>query len=212
MRLRLTEDKLHQLIYECVRQVINESKPGIQSKKLYTLMQQYGGLKKGNSNCLDIHNLKDEDIIKIMPKSVLRQLTSDKRYEVDHGKWAENYGLDAWAKSEQIKTKPGDRMSYLELGDGENVVIVINRNENQVQGREGEGWDAYHQKREKRRNDREHDGSERYIPKHKRPWAYSRQWKNPYKKTNSWNRDAIDKDMDSIRDYHAKGDNRERNY
>ena len=141
----------------------------------------------------------------------LRDITSDKRYVRDYWRWADNYGLDVWAKSHNVNLIPGDRMSYMELGDGEHVVIVVNRNESQVQGREGEGWDAYYQKREERRKNKKRDGANRYIPKHEEPWNYSRMWKNPYKKTN-WTREQIDDEMQDIRDYYAKGDERGTNY
>lgn len=219
MKVRLTEDKLHRLVYECVRTILDESKPGIQSQKLYAILQKHGGIRKryagdrnGDNNGLDVHNLRDEDIVTVMPLSTLRQIQSDRRYVIDHGKWAENYALDVWAKGNNINLKPGDRMSYLELGDNENVVIIVNRNESQVKGREGEGWDAYYQKKEKRRNDGKNDGKYDYVHKYRRPWAWSRQWKNPYKRTDSWDKETIDKDMDSIRDYYALGNKRERNY
>lgn len=208
-KIRLTEDKLHQLIYECVCSVLNEGKPGIQSQKLYDIVQKYGKIR--DTKCMDIHNLRDEDVITVMPMSDIRQIMSDRRYVVDHWRWADNYALDAWAKSNGIEKIPGDRMEYLELGNGDYAVVVINRNENQVPGREGEGWDAYNQKREKRKNDKVWDGKREYNPKYKRPWSYSRMWKNPYKKTN-WTRDQIDDEMQSIRDHYALGDKRETQY
>ena len=219
MKVRLTEDKLHRLVYECVRTILGESKPGIQSQKLYDILQKHGGIRKryagdrnGDNNGLDVHNLRDEDIVTVMPLSMLRQIQSDRRYVVDHGRWAENYALDVWAKGNNINLKPGDRMSYLELGDNENVVIIVNRNESQVKGREGEGWDAYYQKKEKRRNDGKNDGKYDYIHKYRRPWDWSRQWKNPYKRTDSWDKETIDKDMNSIRNDYALGNKRETNY
>ena len=209
MKIRLTENRLRELIYECVQSVLSEGKPGIQSQKLYNIMQQHGGLKR--TNCLDVHNLRDEDIVTVMPLAELGNITSDKRYIRDHGRWADSYGLDVWAKENGVNLIPGDRMSYMELGDGEHAVIVVNRNENQVQGREGEGWDAYHQKRQQRERDKKMDGSNHYIPRYERPWNHSRIWKNPFRKEH-WTQDEVDNEMDAIRDYHLKGDSRKRNY
>lgn len=219
MKIRLTEDKLHQLVRECVRRVLNESETGIQSQKLYDILQKYGGIKRSyegsrnpDNRGLDVHNLKDDDVVTVMPVETLRQITSDKRYEVDHGRWAENFGLDAWAKSQGIEKIPGDRMDYLMLGDGKHAVIVINRNECLVPERGEEGWAGYHHKKEKRRNDKNWDGKYDYIHKYKRPWAWDRQFKNPWKKEPQWTRDAIEKDMQSIRDHYALGDKRETQY
>lgn len=217
MKIRLTEDKLHQLVYECVRRVLNEGKPGIQSQKLYDILQKYGGIKRSyegsrnpDNRGLDVHNLRDEDVVTVMPAAMLRQITSDKRYEVDHGRWAENFGLDAWAKSQGIRLQSGDRMAYLMLGDGQNAVIVINRNESQVEWRKGEGWDAYYQKRKERSRDKMSDGKKDYIHKYKRPWAHSRHFKNPWHR--ELPRDVIDKEMQDIRDHYALGDKRETQY
>lgn len=219
MKIRLTEDKLHQLVYECVRRVLNEGKPGIQSQKLYNILQKYGGIKKSydgsrkpDNRGLDVHNLTDDDIVTVMPVPMLKKITSNKRYEVDHGRWSENFGLDAWAKSQGIRLESGDRMAYLMLGDGQNAVIVINRNESQVEWRKGEGWDAYYQKRKERSRNKMSDGKKDYIHKYKRPWAWDRQFKNPWKKEPQWTRDAIENDMQSIRDHYALGDKRETQY
>ena len=37
MKIRLTEEKLNRLVFECVRRVLNESETGIQSPKLYDI-------------------------------------------------------------------------------------------------------------------------------------------------------------------------------
>lgn len=207
MKIRLTEDKLHQLIYECVQKVLNEGKQGIQSQKLYDIVQQHGGLV--DTHALDVHNLSDEDIVTVMTKQQLRDITDDRRYIRDHGRWADNYALDVWAKENNVDLIPGDRMEYMELGDG-NVVIIINRNECQVQSREGEGWDAYHKKREERRKNAFRDGKNSYIPKYREHFSDGRMRNNPWKK--EFSREQIDKEMQDIRDYYAKGDERGTNY
>ena len=107
---------------------------------------------------------------------------------------------------------PGDAVEPIPLGDYKHSVVVIVRNLYQANGREGEGWDKTNQMVQQRSDDKSNDGRNRYIPKYKRPWAWDRQWKNPYKKGNTWTKDDIENDMQSIRDEFAKGDERKRNY
>ena len=210
MKYTLTESKLRSLIQEAIQDILVEAQ-GIQSQKLYNIFKKYGGFetyrgigsrnrKTSNSTCIDIHNLTDNDVITVMPRSQLNQITNDRRYYVDHGKWADSFGLDAWAEENGVKLGRGDRMSYIKLGDGQNVVIVVNRNENQVSGREGEGWDAYYQKTEKRKEDRSMDGKNQYIRKYSDPEHY-RMWKNPYKRASdsNWTQKDIDDTMNRIR-------------
>ena len=194
--IRLTESDIHNLVMEAVNAVLNEAK-SIKSKKLQDIFRKYGTPTGGHNMCIDLHNIKDEDIITVLPISDVVNLTSDQKHKIDHGRWVDNFGLDVWAKENGIKTIPGDRIAYVPLGNGDNAVVVINRNESQVSGREGEGWDAYHQKREKRSEDRRLDGQNRYIHKLYDPERFT-MWKNPYKKT-TWTRDDINGTMDNIR-------------
>ena len=67
MKIRLTEDKLHQLVYECVRRVLNEGKPGIQSQKLYDILQKYGGIKRSyeGSRANLLHHTSSKEAVEI---------------------------------------------------------------------------------------------------------------------------------------------------
>lgn len=197
--IRLTEGDIHRMVENAVKRVIKEER-SIKSDKLQAIVSKYGGIVRNNG--IDVHNLSDDDIITVMPYNVVREITSDKNYYVDHGRWADNFGLDAWAKRNGVKTIPGDRIGYIELKGGNDVVVVINRNEYQTKDREGEGYDAYSKKRDRREHDRNMDGSKRYIHKLYDPERFT-MWKNPYKKT-TWTSDDIDSTMDRIRERRKK--------
>ena len=211
MKIRLTESKLNQIVLECVKSILDESERGLQSQKLYDIISQYGGFNKNSvlPASYDVHNITDNDVIGVLSNEQVKQA---ERTIIGQGRYRDEQGLNAWAQKIGYEVIPGDGVVAIPLGDYKNNVIVIVRNLHQANGRDGEGWDKTYQERERRKSDRENDGSKRYIPKHKRPWAWDRQWKNAYKKTPSWNRQAIDNDMQSIRDNYALGDNREKNY
>ena len=211
MKVRLTESKLNQIVLECVQSILHESQRGLKSQKLYDIIKQYGGFNKDSVRpaSYDVHNITDDDVIGVLSNEQVRQaeLTI-----IGKGRYRDEQGLNAWAQKMGYKIIPGDGVKAIPLGDYKNNVIVIVRNLYQANGREGEGWDKTYQERERRKSDMENDGSKRYIPKHKRPWAWGRQWKNPFKKDDTWTRDDINRDMQSIRDYQAQGDKRPRNY
>lgn len=202
---------LKDIINEAVRDALNEAK-SIKSKRLQDILTKHGGPgrmgERGHSNqTYDLHNMKDEDILCIVPFDQYRAMY-DKKYSVDHGRWEDNYSLEVWAKNQGIKLEAGDRIGALELKDG-NVLLFINRNEACLPDREG-GWKDYYEKREKRKEDLRTDGARRYIPKHRRPFEYSQIWKNPYRK--GWDKEDVDAKMDNIRQYYGKGEDRELNY
>lgn len=196
MKYILTEQKLQKLIRESIVSVLMESR-GIQSKKLYDILSQYGGFGESpTKGVIDIHNLSDDDVITVMDNNDLRSIYNNKQYVVDHGKWADNYALDVWAKQQGVPLIKGDRVESIRLGDKKHSVIVICRNADQVRGREGEGFDGLWKKREQRRYDQNHDGKYRYIPQYVDALR-SKLWKNPYKK--QWSKDDRADIMNGIR-------------
>lgn len=205
MRIRLTEDKLHQIIYECVKAVLDESKQGLQSKKLFDLIKPYGGFKKDGYRqaVCDVHNLTDNDVIGVIDYDELRRA---EQTIMGQGRYRDERGLNAWAAKGGHKIIPGDSVEAIPLNKSGMYVMVIVRNMYQAKGRDGEGWDNYNTKREQRKSDRDWDGSRRFIPKYKRHFEHSRMWKNPWKHEPNWTRQDINKSMQALRDYHQNPD------
>ena len=193
-----------QIRNESVRSAIKEAR-SIKSDRLQSILSKHGGPGRQDSRfstnqSYDLHNMRDEDIICVVPFDEYRTLF-DKKYEIDHGKWSDNKSLEVWAKNQRIKLEPGDRIGALHLKDGM-VLLFINRNEDCVDGRGG--WMDYHEKREQRNSDKWGDGSKRYIPKHTRPFEHGQIWKNPYRR--GWDKSDVADKMDAIRRYNDNPD------
>lgn len=194
----LNEQRLHNIILESINTVLSEAR-GIKSKKLYDIMQQYGGFDKtGFHGVYDVHNMTDDNIIGVIDH---RQLQDAERTVIGQGRYRDENGLNAWAQKMGYKIVPGDGVVAMRLRDGEHYVMAIVPNLYQAVNRQGEGWDSTHNKRERRHDDNADDGKRRYIPKYRDPERFT-MWKNPYKKTD-WSREDIDATMDRIRSRRA---------
>ena len=209
MRIRLTEEKLHNIIYECVKNILDEKRkhkhPGLKSKKLFDLIKPYGGFSKNSTlqASSDVHNITDEDVIGVFSREDIKKA---EQTTIGKGRYRDELGLNAWAQTMGYEIIPGDAVMALPLNRSNDFVVVIVRNMHQANGRDGEGWDKYNTKREERRSDQDSDGSRRFIPKYQRHFEHGRMWKNPYKKGPNWTRQDIDRSMEKLRDYHQNPD------
>ena len=212
MRRYITESELRQIIRDVISECrgANDRRPAslresrsVKSRRLQSIMSAHGGLMgRGSGNSVyDIHNISDSDILCVIPFDEYRSLYNSK-YSVDHGRWADNYSLEVWARQQGVSLEPGDRIGVLKLKD-DNVVLFINRNESCVPTREG-GWKSCHEKRTKREKDRSRDGANYYIPLHRRPFEHGQIWKNPYRR--DWGKEVVDAKMDAIRRYNDGAD------
>lgn len=105
----INETKLQNIITECINKIINE-KRGINSPKLYNILQQHGGVK---SNALfDLNNMRDEDVIEVMDRATLYQFKTER-------------DLRNYAVQKGCQLKPSDTVEYMELKDGTYLVGVL---------------------------------------------------------------------------------------
>jgi hypothetical protein len=132
---------------------LDEAK-SIKSKKLQDIFRQHGGLKKHRFNyhtrtyaTTDLHNMQDNNILGVINREQLRQIQSG--HDVDHWRWADNYGLDHWAKNKGVELQRGDRVESLELADGMFLIYVERNAEFEHSGREG-GFKDFYNKRQNR--------------------------------------------------------------
>lgn len=200
----LNEDKIRNIVRESILSVLNESR-GLKSKKLYDIVKAHGGFSRHGSHRVDdVHNMTDDDIICVMTRNELEDAW---RTRTGLGRYWEERGLYAWAKERGVNLEKGDDVDAIELKDY-NYVIVVVRNMHQVKGREGQGWDAWDKKKEKRRHDALTDGADRYIPQYYDP-ERSQIWKNPYRKDKRyWSDQDVKDTMQRIRDRRKNGGRR----
>lgn len=154
-RIYITESQLD-VITDYVR--LNEAK-SIKSDKLQKIFSEHGGLKKSvysrgvhtrNYVSSDFHNMSDDDILGVITRDQLNSIQSER--DVDHWRWADNYGLDIWAKENGVKLERGDRVECEELDDGMFVVYVERNAEFEHSGRDGGFKDFYNKQEERRKN------------------------------------------------------------
>lgn len=178
-KIYITESQLD-VIGDYVR--LNEAK-SIKSEKLQKIFSEHGGLWKDqlsrgrhmrNYVSSDFHNMSDDDILGVISKEQLDDIQHG--HTVDHWRWADNYGLDIWAKENGVNLERGDRVEYERLGDGMYLVYVERNAEFEYSGREG-GFKDFHNKKEERRMNSHHDGFEPMTDKAK---AARDLRKNPY--------------------------------
>ena len=118
---------------------VNESRY-LNSKKLIDILNQHGGIMKsykshGIPGTTDLKNMGDNDVIGVMSPQQVQAIQQG--HTVDHWRWGDNYGLDKWARQNDIELEKGDRVETIKLGDG-NYLIYIERNaEFEHSGREG---------------------------------------------------------------------------
>lgn len=193
MKYMLTETRLRNYIAECVRDILRESR-GIKSKRLYDIITRHGGFESpyGVQRIFDVHNLSDDDVVGEVSADLARRIGTTYR---GSGQDYLTTGLNAWATERGARLERGDNCEYIPLKDGYKAVVIV-RNEYQVRGREGEGWDAYHKKRTEREENRRLDGTRRYIPKYRDPLR-DKLWKNPYK--SGWSREDRENIMNAIK-------------
>lgn len=181
-KITINENELRNIIKNIVHKCLTEAK-SIKSSKLQKIFNQHGGLAKSiylknrhsnNYVSTDVHNMKDDDILAVITKEQLNDLT--RGHDVDHWRWSDNFGLDHWAKSNGVKLDNGDRVDALELADGKYLIYVERNAEFERSGREG-GFKEYFDKKEKRRTDYNKSG---FNPMSNKAKAARDLRKNPY--------------------------------
>lgn len=184
-KIRLTESDLHHIISESVKQVLAEKK-SIRSSKVQQIINQHGGFYKDiwqrrNHTSpyinTDLHNMRDEDILGVMSQEQIQQLQQG--HNVDHWRWADNYGLDIWAKQKGIQMEKGDRVETLKLMDGMFLVYVERNAEFEHSGRHG-GYEDYYTKKQWRKRSRYNDGQREFVPMTSKGKAAKELRRNPY--------------------------------
>ena len=194
-RIYITESQLDKIV-ESTK--IDEAR-SIKSKKLQKILSQHGGIARSwysrgmhtsNSVSTDIHNMPDEDILGVLSPAQLEEI--QKGHTVDHWRWADNYGLDIWAKENGVQLERGDRVESQKLGDGMYLIFVERNAEFEYSGREG-GYKEYATKKNEREKNNPYKDSQAKRVKDKfykpdkgfRPvtdkaWAARSLRRNPY--------------------------------
>lgn len=188
--LKFNESQFLSLIQEsvmkAVENILTES-PSLKSRKLQAIFKEHGGLYKDiylrgrhtkNYVNTDLHNMRDEDILGVMSQEEINQL--QKGHDVDHWRWADNFGLDVWAKNNGVQLKQGDRIETEKLADGMFLVFLEHNAEFEHSGRNGEGYESFFNKREMRRKNSNHDGKNEYVPMTPKSKAAHDLRTNPY--------------------------------
>lgn len=163
--MKLNKSFINKVIEETVNNTLLEAQ-GIRSKKIYDTIKSHGGFSKDDIEhySVDLHNLTDNEFIGIIPSyHELRKIQNG--HTVDHGRWADNYGLDKWAKENGYDIKSGDRVEAISLRDGTYLAVIV-RNEMLIPGRE-DGWKKFYDKRTERERNRRADGQRDYVWKNK---------------------------------------------
>jgi hypothetical protein len=185
--IQLSENKLLNLIKESIFEYLNESRQGIQSRKLYDIIKQHGGLSENGktyASTYDIHNLTDNDIIDVIQE--------DAYYNI-----ANQYGLKDYYASKGYQFEESDGIIGIGLNDGY-VIVAIVRNEHFDTMRTWNkgGWYNTYKKRDDREKSRMNDGSKQY--QWSNPEANELGFRNPYYK--QWNSDSKADFMNRMRD------------
>ena len=123
--IRLTEGDLHNIIKESVNNILME-KRGINSKKLYDILQQHGGLEFSPGNrqrfagkhfshspaCLDLHNMTDDDVIGVFDYDEIKMLNLE---------YPSQEVLDKF----NVKLGSADMLEKERLSDGKYLLAIL---------------------------------------------------------------------------------------
>lgn len=102
----LNNKDLINIIKECVINIVNES---VNSKKLYNIIQQHGGVKS-NHGIFDLYNMNDNDIIDVIDWSTWKDICNDKNK------------LNKLKKDYNVTVR--DDIDIIELNDGKYILAV----------------------------------------------------------------------------------------
>ena len=172
--------------------VMNESKQGLQSKKLFDIIKKYGNRNQYNTSWFDLQSVKDEDVVGVFTFNELPK------------KHAE---LKKWVISKGYQLDPSDDVAIYELDKTENgyittvVIIVPNANYDGTSFSKEGGFKNYIQKKNAREAARNNDGAKTYNWKGGNELS-DLSLKNPYYQ--KWDTEAK-KSLDSrIKDVYGK--------
>lgn len=164
---------------------VNEAK-SIKSGKLAAILKQHGGIWKDswqksghrrNFVATDLQNMDDSSILCVMAPEEIKDL--QKGHDVDHWRWADNYGLDKWARENGFKLEKGDRVETLRLADGMYLIYVERNAEFENSGKEG-GYKDYARKVGDRRKNQRYVGNGEFEHTTDKGKAAMNLRKNPY--------------------------------
>lgn len=175
---------------------INEAR-GLKSKKLYDIFKEYGrpfiAKHYDSSEAMDLHNVKDEDVVGVFSASELPKTEREERN---------------WIISNGYALNKEDGFRNIELGklaaDGQILyVVVINRNAffDVYKSKNDSGFKGYVNKKTERSVDKKFDGAKEYQWK---DGGEAKHYKidNPFYK--SWSKDAKDNLEQRIRNTYGK--------
>jgi hypothetical protein len=179
----LKESQLRGIIREAILEYIAEAQ-GIQSKKIYDIIQQHGGLAKDDIRykICDLHNLADQDVVGVISFQQLSNIQNQQR-KIDHGKWIEGFGLKDYAIKKGFNLRPQDDAERIKLNDGNYLIVILRNGRFDMVGRShqtNDGWKNYYDKTEARRKNQRADGRNEYIPTTPVSKAAQELRKNPY--------------------------------
>lgn len=173
-----TDECISEALHKTLNNIITEAK-NLKSQKLYDILQAHGGFNKYSTG--NFSNLTDEDIIGVFSYQDIDNMYKNGR-TIDHWRWAENDGLDVYAKSQNIKLNPTDEVSSEKLADGQ-YLLYIDRNakfDRRPTQDTNDGWKKYWEKKEVRRKNRYGDGKNEYQPMTDKAKAAKDIRQNPY--------------------------------
>lgn len=171
---------------------MNESKQGLQSKKLFDIIKKYGNKNHYNTSWFDLQSVKDEDVVGVFTLNELPKTHAE---------------LKKWVISKGYQLDTSDDVAVYELDKTDNgyiaavVIIVPNANYDGTSFSKEGGYKNYIQKKQSRESARNNDGAKTYNWKGGNELS-DLSLKNPYYQ--KWNNGAK-KNLDSrIKDVYGK--------
>jgi hypothetical protein len=195
--IQISENKLFNIIKESIFECLNESR-GIQSKKIYDIIKQHGGLSKEGktrANVYDIHNMVDSDVIDVISKEQLQDIYL--KQERKNPGCSLLYAIEDDYENKGLRFNQNDTVSTIGLKDGYYIIFIARNTEFDRYGTQDRGgWYNTCKKRDDREKSKMNDGSKQY--QWSNPEAYELGLRNPFYK--QWSRDSKFDFMNKMRD------------
>jgi hypothetical protein len=196
--IQISENKLFNIIKESIFECLNESRQGIQSKKIYDIIKQHGGLSKEGkmrANVYDIHNMVDSDVIDVISKEQLQDIYL--KQERKNPGCSLLYAIEDYYENKGLRFNQNDTVSTIGLKDGYYIIFIARNTEFDRYGTQDRGgWYNTYKKRDDREKSKMNDGSKQY--QWSNPEAYELGLRNPFYK--QWSRDSKTDFMNKMRD------------
>lgn len=147
--IQINENILKNIVVEAVKQIINE-RTGLNSKKLYQIAKEHGGIRPRHGYSFKRFNeLTDNDVIGIVDNAVLNRY-QEASYKTRQ-EWAINKGFDV---------NKGDDVTFIPMNDWTWVAVIVRGD--MLPDKE---WaeTPYGKKRIERNRNKSQDGARNYI-------------------------------------------------